>query len=64
MFDGIELCNLITSSLGINVPVGLLALARNTTLVLLLTFDKILSTLAIKPLSFAIIPFAPATAIA
>jgi len=42
----------------------LFALAKNITLVFLLIFDKMLSTLAVKPLSFAITPFAPATAIA
>ena len=62
--DGIDLCNLLTSILLINVPVGLFAFARKINLVFLLILDKILSTLAVRLLSFAITPLAPAIEIA
>ena len=54
----------MTSFLDINVPVGLLGFAKKISLVFLLIFERILSTLAVRFTSFATTPKAPAIEIA
>ena len=60
MFLGIDSCSLMTSFLDTKVPVGLLGFAKKISLVLLLIFERILSTLAVWFTSFATTPIAPA----